>query len=261
MKYVSSKHIVSRVMRDFKIKQISNHLYDIYQWIGDAVEMIGTTAPLIAKSTRNEGEVGALTVKSHRVALPYDYVEHFAVEYKGKNLPFGMDKSGFGLPTTPRSTDVSQAVSRYGYLTYEDGTPVTEQDFAHLPYYTGEYYVLNADYIQTSFEEGHIKLHYLGLYLDDCGLPMIENQPKYKAAITWYVISMLLLQGFKHPVLDWQTANFKWEEFLPMAQNEIIAPTLYKMETFRNMWVRVIPKISLADDFFMNGEIREMVDI
>lgn len=248
-------------MRDFQIKEVSKLLYDIHQWIGDAVEFIGTTATLTKKSTPNEGSPGAYMVKNHRVALPYDNYELLFVEYKGMRLRKGLDKTGYNLDSSDRTTKVNQTVNANGHLTYLDGTPVNEEDFSAIPNYTGEYYQINKNFIQTSFETGHVKLHYTAIPVDECGLPLIPNGAMYKQAVVWYVTQSLLLAGYVHPVISWEMANLKWEDFLPKAQNEMKMPNIDDMDTFKNMWVRLVPLTKLPDDFFMGGESSEMLDI
>lgn len=261
MKYVSSKYIVGRVMREFKLKQISNHISDIHEWIGEACEMIRVSTALVKKSSPNEGETGALMVSSHRVAIPSDFVDYFYVEYQGLTLPLGGDKSGFGLPNHSRTTDIRTGSKRYGSLIYEDGTPVSDTDFQRPALYNGEYHLMNDDYIQTSFEEGHIKLHYLALPVDDCGFPMIPDKAFYKQAAVWYVIRNLLGQGYKHPVFSYEYADQKFEEFMPRAQNQLKAPNAAQMELFRKLWVRMIPLDNLPTDFFAGAETGEIIDI
>jgi hypothetical protein len=266
MKYLSSKYIIARVMREFRLKQISTEMSNIHEWIGEAVEMIGTTAPYIKKSTPNEGDRGALTVSSHRVGLPCDFVRLISVEYNGQNLMSSSDISGYGLPKHKRTTSMGNlggtSVGRDGNLIYEDGEVVSSKDISSRRLgSTGDYYQINGPYLQTSFEEGHVKLHYMAMHTDDCGLPYIIDEPLYKRAIVWYVITMLLAHGYKHPVFSYEYADSKWEEFMPRAQNEIKAPSKADMHRFKNMWVRLIPNMTLPEDFMAGSESMENIDI
>lgn len=248
-------------MQEFRNKKISSNVTDMLEWIGDASELIRTRMPLMLKSTTNEGERGAVTVKNHRVSYPADCVELYAVEYQGYSLPKGREISGYGLPNAERTTNIRLGSQAFSGLIYLDGTPVTEADFARLPVFNGDYYLINGPYIQTSFEEGHIKLHYGMFPVDDCGFPMIPDKSFYKKALVWYVIMMLLAQGYSHPVYTWELAERRWEEFMPRAQNELKAPGLADMETFRNMWTRLIPAVTLPQDFFAGSEQMQMIDL
>lgn len=250
-------------MTEFRNKNIPNHISDIHEWIGDAVEFIGTSIPLVRKSTKNEGTPGALKTKNHRVALPSDFVNLLYVEYKGMELVRGGDKTGYGLVNAERSTLGSSGRSRsnMGGLILEDGTPVSYTDFPRLNPYNGEYYLLNPNYIQTSFEEGNIKLHYSALPVDDCGFPLIHDSPMNKRAIVWYVITMLLVQGYKHPIFTWELADAKWEEFMPRAQNELKSPSSGDMKLFKNMWVRMIPQVNASDTFFAGISTQEYINL
>lgn len=248
-------------MQEFRNERIGSHVTDMLEWIGDATEQIGTSIPLIFKSTANEGERGALTVKSHRVAFPSDHVGTLAVEYKGQYLPKGKDATGFGLPRHERTTTMRNGINAFRGLILLDGTPVSEVDFPRLARFSGEYYLENGTFIQTSFEEGHIKLHYSSLPVDDCGFPLIPDKSFYKRALVWYVVMMLLAQGYSHPVYTWQLAEQRWEEFMPRAQNELKSPSREDMELFRRMWTRIIPQVMLAEDFFSGAESFENIDI
>lgn len=248
---VSSARVIQRVMRIMRFSG-SDWLGDAYEYIGEAIGMIGTFAPLVKKGV-------CLTVKDHRAKLPCDLETLFFVEYEGKNLNRGGDFTGYDLPRSPRTTNIySLTSSGNGDIIYLDGeTATAETNLLQSDF--GNYYLLNPDYIQTSFEEGEIKLHYAGYPIDQYGCPYIMDDAVYETALFWYVVYQLLLSGYEHPKLEWNVAEQRWEEHKLRAAARMKIPDMGEMERFKNMWVRLIPHTSLPQDFFAGSETTQFI--
>lgn len=221
-------------------------IMDGFEWMGDAIQAIGTSAPLVKK-------IEDLTIESHRAKIPCDLSVLFFVEYKGRQLRMGGDFTGYGLVDKERTTKIySNTLSAEGGLIYYDGSPADFEKVLELV--DNDYYLLNPNYVQTSFESGTIRLHYAAFPLDKNQYPLIPDDFYYRKALEWYLISQLLLSGYKHPELNWQLADQKWEEFLPRAQNSMKFPDIGRMDRFKNMWQRLIPPTKLPADFFAGAE-------
>jgi hypothetical protein len=261
-KLVSAKTIINRIYRDWK-PTLPGWESSAIEWIGDAMEGIGQSAGLIKKSTSNENCDGAITISNYRAKLPCDLVNLQAVEYNGRSLPHGSDLTGYGLPTSSRTTDI---------YTNNGSTVVTELsaglsastarviDNAIGPEQTiSDYYLINPDYIQTSFASGHIKLHYEAYPTDSEGYPMLPDHRYHKEAAEWLIIRNLIRLGYSNPVVNFERAHQFWCEYKLLAQNRSAFPSIGQMDRFKNMWVRLIPNTTLPNDFFAGGETGESI--
>ena len=261
-KLVSAKSIIGRIYRDYK-PTIPGWEADAIEWIGDAMEGIGQSAGLIKKSTANEGCDGAITIENYRAKLPCDLVNLQAVEYAGRDLPKGSDLTGYGLTTSSRTTDIYTNNNATVITDLEEGlseSTATVIDNAIGPeQVTTDYYLINPDYIQTSFQEGHIKLHYEAYPIDDEGYPMLPDHRYHKEAAEWLIVRNLIRRGYNNPSIDFDKAHNFWCEYKRLAQNRSAYPSIGGMESFKNMWVRLIPNVTLAKDFFAGGDTAESI--
>lgn len=257
-KLKSAKSVISKIYRDYKPTTVGWESSAI-EWIGEAVEAIGCSAGLYLKSTANEGCDGAITISNFRAKLPCDLVNLQAVEYKGQRLPYGSDLTGGGLPLASRTTDIYTNNSTVEVIA---GLSKPVEEINNTTYTStsieGEYYIINPSYIQTSFESGHIKLHYEAYPIDSEGYPMIPDHYYYDTAISWYVINKLILSGgYSNPNIDFNMSYNMWVEYKRLAQNKAAFPSIDKMDRFKSMWVRLIPNTTAPDSFFAGGEQQE----
>jgi len=227
---------------------------DAYEYIGESVSDIGTSAPMVKDAVE-------LKIKDHRHKLPCEIETIYFVEYNGRKLNNGGDYTGYSLPKLPRTTKIyslSSTGTQSADLVYLNGDPATYESELLSPV-DSEYYLLNPDYIQTSFEEGCIKVHFAGFPVDSSGCPYIVDDYNYETAVTWYVISQVLLSGYEHKKIDWTMAEQKYEEHKAKARNNMKMPDMGEMERFRQMWVRMIPPKTLPQDFFAGAETTEFI--
>lgn len=260
-KFTSAKAVIAKIYRDFR-PNISGWEQSALEWIGEAMSSIGHSATLYKKSTGNEGCDDAITILNHRAKLPCDLVNLQAVEYNGRKLPYGGDLTGYGLTQSTRSTEIYSNKTNIETDIIPGLSASTERlvDAAIGPEETiTDYYLINPNYIQTSFSSGHIKLHYEAYPVCPDGFPLIPDEYNHLTALTWYVVSMLFLLGYQNQVIDYNQARQNWFEYRILARNKAAFPSIDKMERFRNMWVRLIPLNSLPDDFFAGGETKESI--
>jgi hypothetical protein len=261
-KLTSAKSIIAKVYRDFK-PTMPGWEISALEWIGEASEAIGQSAGLEKKSTANEGCAGEVVIENYRAKLPCDLVNLQAVEYNGRRLPQGTDLTGFGVPNASRTTEIYSNRNVTMVTDLEAGLSASTArviDNAIGPEQTiTDYYLINPNYIITSFESGHIKLHYEAYPTDLEGFPMIPDNYYYSTAITWYVISKLFLLGYTNTVVSFQDAEQRWFNYKQLARNKAAFPSIDQMDRFRNMWVRLIPDQTFPNDFFAGGETRESI--
>lgn len=215
-KAVSSKALIAKVFRDLNVSN-SNWVYDAYEWVGDALGIIG-----------------------HGVGYVRQPIEHIVKEYRTKiKCPVeaieGIEYNGHRLPPNDAINSLRKDKSKY----------------------SGEWYTLNPNYINTSFKEGKI-IVYADVIAVDCeGFPLVPDAPLHKEALKWYIMTMLLGKGYPHPVFTYKDAEQRWLSYYPQAQNEGAFPSIDDYESFREGWTKLIPDYELAKTFFEEVELNQ----
>lgn len=129
-------------------------------------------------------------------------------------------------------------------LTNVDGTisrlPLTSslalgKDFSQIGYHTIYQGRINFNNLQTNFEEGQVLYIYYALPKDEEGNLLIPDNEDVLEALPYFIIYKLSLSGYKHPVIDPQTALQMWNKLYPIAKNSANYPSLEEMDRFTKM--------------------------
>ena len=246
-KFISSKEVIGKVFRDLKPTD-SSWTMDAVEWIGEALDFIGYHGAF-------EKKTETVSVKDFRAAFPCDLYALRAVEYQGRALVHGTSTAGYDTDRTTLASP-NNASSITTTAVYQ--TDPTEDAASPSPKYGTtvnrsvgvEYYLVNAGYIVTSFEEGDIKLHYTAYPTDADGFPMVPDNIYVKQALEWYIIRQMMMGGYVHPVFNWQVADQKWGHYCVAAGNDLMFPSIDKMESMKNMFTRLVPNMNAHADFF-----------
>ena len=222
-KNISCKLILAKIYRDFK-PGYSGWEADAIEWIGEALDFIGCASGF-------EKHSEYINAKNHRAALPANFYTLRGVDYLDESLPYGgnytSDKNFFAIEVTP--VIMNEALDPNNIVLVNPNG------------YTGNYYLINPTYIQTSFEEGQILVKYYRYPLDDDGYPMVPDNIYVKKALSWYVAMMMAQGGNLIGPVTYTDATVKWEHACVQAGNDAMFPSPDKAERFRDMWVRLIP--------------------
>ena len=221
---VSSKVILGKVYRDFKPAHAGWH-NDAIEWIGEAIDIMKIPSGMVLKSKEVE-------VIDYRVSIPCDLYKLEGIEYNQKRLP------------------------RTGGINAADRCSCLQ----NLTCHTDESYHLNPGYIFTTFQEGCITLHYIGIDIDCDGFPKVIDEAKVHEAITWYILRQLCLRGFKHQVVDFKMADVMWEKSYPRAQNACILTDIDDMELFKKSWLGLVKSTNMTNEFF-NTVVDDIINI
>lgn len=211
----SIKSIIAKIYRDFKPNN-SSWVGDAIEWTGEAIQAIGSFQGFVEQGTY-------VKIIDYRGKLPCDIEYLLGVEYNGKRL----ERNG-GINTSQ----------------------VFVKSINDLPVDLQNSYNLNPNYIRTSFKEGKVIVYYLGIEVDNEGLPKVPDIYEVKEAISWYVMYRMLLRGYKHPVITYDKAEAKWNEFMPKAQNACNFPDIDAMETFKKSYMGLARTTNLTNEMF-----------
>ena len=120
-------------------------------------------------------------------------------------------------------------------------------------------YIVDNDYIKTSFASGKICLSYMAFPTDAECYPLVPDDISFKEAMFWYIYKKLLLSSpkFKDNGINYQFADQQWKYYCTQARNAANYPDIDKYESFMNQWVRMIPNMNRHDVGFEQLNTRE----
>lgn len=222
---VSSKRVIDFVFSVFGniISQHSDRLIgESVNWIGMALEGIGSTAPL-------DNITKKFTVKNGRVYLPDCLYLIKSVAYRDMWLKYGSQTFNYDLHCTD----------------------CINENVLHCDYS----YIVNNGYISTNVPDGEeICLMYQAFPVDADGFPLIPDHYAVTQACFWFITKNLILGGFSHPdkSINYMFAEQEWLKYCTQAENETSMFDIPKMQSFVNQWVQLVPKWDSYKNFFQD---------
>lgn len=109
------------------------------------------------------------------------------------------------------------------------------KDFSDLALHTHQQGSINFNSLRTNFETGKVMFIYYGLPVDEEGDLLIPNNSDVLEALPYFIIYKLSLSGYKHPVINMDTAYQMWNRLYPIARNSANYPSIEEMESFTTM--------------------------
>ena len=109
-------------------------------------------------------------------------------------------------------------------------------------------YRVNNEIIQTNFGEGLIQIKYKKFVTDDDGLPMVPDDEKFMRALECTIIEdedYRMWRRGKIPNAVYQQSKQDKAWAIASARSEAHIPTTDEMESIKNRWVRMIPRVDL----------------
>ena len=285
-KTTSSKVVIRKIFRDLKPDR-DNWIDDAIEWIGEALEHIGSAPQLCQKQC-------VLNVVDHKVLMPTDlyYINQIAINNavspttsqeldtlidKVKDLQAAIiDAQANNLEYSSTTTVLHEINSRIVVLEniyFRSETSMQPLQYGASTFHRSmhcegcinenaqyeETYIVDCDYIKTSFESGKICISYMAFPTDEECYPLVPDDISFKEAMFWYIYKKLLLSNpkFKNNGINYQLAEAQWKYYCTQARNAANYPDIAKYESFMNQWVRLIPDINRHDLMFEQLNTRE----
>tara|TARA_R110001592_G_scaffold135278_2_gene351466 strand:+ start:2965 stop:3849 length:885 start_codon:yes stop_codon:yes gene_type:complete len=285
-KTISSKTIIRKIFRDLKPSK-DHWIDDAIEWLGEALEHIGAAPQLNQKQC-------VLTVTDHKVLLPTDlyYINQVAINNsvspvsakeldtlttkvtelkesivaaQANNLEYSSTTSVLNeinsriviLENVYFNNGNSMQPLQYGASTFHRSMHCTDCVNENVNY--EDTYIVDNDYIKTSFASGKICLSYMAFPTDAECYPLVPDDISFKEAMFWYIYKKLLLSSpkFKDNGINYQFADQQWKYYCTQARNAANYPDIDKYESFMNQWVRMIPNMNRHDVGFEQLNTRE----
>ena len=285
-KTTSSKVVIRKIFRDLRPDQ-DNWIDDAIEWIGEALEHIGSAPQLCQKQC-------VLTIADHKVLMPSDlyYINQVAInnsvspttsneletlitrvnELKAAIVAAQDDDLEYSdtaavlheinsrivvLENIYFANETNMYPLQYGASTFHKSMHCTGCVNENAQY--EDTYIVDCDYIKTSFESGNICLSYQAFPIDENCYPLIPDEISFKEAMFWYIYKKLLLLNpkFKNNGIGYELAEGQWKYYCTQARNAANYPDIDRYESFMNQWVRLIPNINRHDVTFEQLNTRE----
>lgn len=221
---ISSGFIVAKINRELK-PVYKGWQVDVIDWIGEALAMMKIGIALEKTNCKAQ-------VNNFKIKIPCPVEALFGITFEGCTLTW---INGHILPGKVRELVGSTRI------------------------HASQRYQVNTGFIHFSFEKGEVELFYNRLPVDERGFPTIPKEQYVIEAITWYCYRQLLLGGMPHPVINFQMADMKWEEYSARGTNRMKQMTVQEREAFAKNWISIIPSLDRGDDFYT--DVYKMIDV
>tara|TARA_R110000744_G_scaffold202729_4_gene321600 strand:- start:508 stop:1392 length:885 start_codon:yes stop_codon:yes gene_type:complete len=285
-KTISSKVVIRKIFRDLKPSK-DNWIDDAVEWVGEALEHIGASSQLCQKQC-------VLDITDHKTLMPSDLYFINQVAINNSVSPVNSNELDT-LTTKVKELKDAIVTAQEDDLEYSSTTSVlheinsrivvlenvyfkNESKLQPLQYGASTFhksmhcegcvnentnyedtYIIDCDYIKTSFVSGKICLSYTAFPTDEDCYPLVPADISYQEAMFWYIYKKLLLSNpqFKNNGIDYSFAEQQWKYYCTQARNAANFPDIDRYESFMNQWVRLIPDLNRHDSAFENLNTRE----
>lgn len=269
-KTISGKHIIYRAIRDADLKQPDFDIGTMLEWLGESLDLIGCPYSYIQK-------VGCIEIVDHKGTLPCDLVEinqASTLMPSGLQIPMRTATSTFHPLHLPQGAEV-------GFINYQQPTSVDENgnlvfDFFNFPTevsgknvallptgFTDVQYTVNDNYIFTSYQDGaKVLLSYKAFPVDTDGFPMIPDNEKFKSYCTWHLLMKVYYRQYIKGKVSREVFSHAEQQrdfYAGAATTAGIMPTIDMMESWKGMYLHLIPRLNEQSNFFHNLGDQEML--
>lgn len=253
-RYVSSYEILDQVFRDTGFQQ-EIPWEDCLSWIGEALDLIECPSYQYIKKVTGHESNPNLDITNYRAELPCDIhriemiaVNGFPARYSGNTFHHLLSGACCGLNTNSSGADIF--IDNFGNSFSPQSSAILEGNTSNNPFLNDITFDINNDFLTLSVKTGKVCIAYLAIPIDDRGFPMIPDDTKFKLAVRKYLIMMLMYQKFvaspDSPGIKalFDHAEREWCWYVGSAQNAAKMPDISKMESFKNTFLRLIPKVN-----------------
>lgn len=220
IKLTNSQEIVAKVFSDLDLQETNQKVLDMINWIGEAIERIGTTTHLQFKVTGQDG-LDHIELKDFHARLPRDLFKMESVLY-AKELSDNTD-----WRPMRKSTNMFGA----------------EHDKNSI----GHTYFLKPGWLNANVREGYLKMAYYVFPVDCNGYPLVPDSALYHEAVYWYIVMKLLypkwVKGQMRPEA-YLEAKRNWGLYKNKAHAQLMYPTIDEMESLKNQSLTLMPDVN-----------------
>lgn len=212
MKYISVRQILDDLLADDMMRGLS--LERAVNYAAEFMQVVGMPPEF-------ENKVEKVEIENWRGKLPCDLYEIVQVK----------DPKGFAYISAEGNFGNRNHPEQYPAFTYR----------------------VKGDIIFTSTKSIDLLVSYLAIPTDDYGFPLIPENAAYIRALELYIQKRYFTILFNNGKINQNVlANTQQEYafYVGQAQSDLIRPSLDQMESIKNMWTTLIPKMYKHADGF-----------
>lgn len=258
-KTVSVERVIEKLLREYPFIQSVNWI-DFLEYIGDCIDLIGVNAAYVKKVTDGNEDLfhpSPILITDYRGQLPCDLVKVDQVREWCNKIPMIEASDSFHIATTPcdvSESDSTELIENFGQEALSFTSDLAQVGSLNVnDGCTTLTYNLNNNYIFTNFESGQVEMAYTAFPTDNRGYPLIPDDIKFINACAAYVAER---EGFKLWLVD-DLVDRKYEKlvqernyYIGAANTRGNMPSKDKMESLKNQWLRLVPRVNEHSSFF-----------
>lgn len=235
VEYIPIDQILEKVQRDNPWIE-TLHFYDACEYVDDLYGLVGAPNTYFNQVTGNSLIRPHVSVEEYVGLLPVDFIEM--------------------KPGGVRNADTN-IVYRYASGSFiKSAAQLKKTDYQHVDHV---YYMSNGR-IYVTDETATLQLSYLAMPIDDRGFPLIPQKPKFREAAAWYIAMKEAWKKWSVGKLTdkvYQEVTKEAHWYLGAAGTESKLPNMDQMETWKNMYTRLYPKVDFHKSSFAFAGIQE----
>lgn len=239
-KYLSINTIINAAYRDSGMT-ISNRA-DAIEWAAEAIELIGGVQQMV-------DSIDVKLVENYKCKIPCE--THLLYSIKGYPKDDAPDIEECEIQGSCFIPMVYSSDTFHRYINNADSNPYNLSTLS---------YTVNDDYIFTNFEKGFLLIDSKNIAVDEDGFPKIPDDIKFvnavKFHIMWKLAFLRMMEG-KISAQAYQIIERDRDFYIGAAQTRSQMPSIDQMESLKNNWIRMIPKINQHADNFKTASIEE----
>lgn len=260
-KMVTSKSIIAKVIADLGLEEDKINISDQIEWIGEAMEKIGSI-------NQKHRKVTTLELKGYQCKLPCDLDSIDLVAYSTNKESWQVMKRTTGSFSVEDRADINKQVYDLGQANEikeeTDPSSISNRYTQKISSNNNKIieYDIKPGYIISNVKEGYIKLSYFAEYTDEEGMPMIPDLASYSEAIYWYIaMKLLYIEYFtgRKPQHLYYDAKRSWNFYRNQAYAESLLPDSNEIENIKNTWHTLVPERDSIDSFFYNMSDEQII--
>lgn len=282
-KYVDLRRVLEKVYRDNGYTQELDW-NDCIEWMGDAVDLIGTPIPYFDK-------IKCIKIDNFRGPIPCDLHLVFMTRDQDSKVPLtyasDMFHTGYHCSDSP---DLMPNCVNQGCVEHKVNEVPSTEDTApnnqncnpffnsnpnmtsNTPYAAGRpslvgaivannlTYSLSNNYIFTSFKNGTVEMSYKAFPMNDDGYPLVPDDTKYIRAVQSYITMKIDYRLWRQDKISekvYRDSESQWYFNVNSAKNGMNMPSIDEMESIKHSWMRSIPKINQHAQSFIYQSMPE----
>lgn len=221
MDYISVRQILDDLLADDMMKGCS--LERVVKYAVEFIKVIGMPPVFDSK-------VAKVDIKDYRGELPCDFYKVIQVK----------DPKGFAY------------ISSEGSFSNQNKPDAT-------PAFT---YLIKGNVIFTSTKDTSVEVAYYALNVDEEGFPLIPDNGTFSRALELYIQKRYFTTLFNSGKISIQVLHNVQQEYAfyaGQAQSDLIKPDFDQMESIKNMWTELIPRIYKHADGFKTVNTPEIL--